>query len=247
LLFVQSYAKGVYTDEDEESLKLLAAHAAIALENARRYQQARDLATSEERTRLARELHDSVTQTLFSASLLAEALPIVWQRDAAEGARNLAKLRQLVRGALAEMRTLLFELRPSALAVADLGTLLKQLGDVLTGHTRIPVELSVEGQAHVPADVKIAVYRIAQEAFNNIAKHAGASQVGVTFRAAPEALSLAVRDDGQGFDLAAIPDDHMGLRIMAERAAGIGARLRIDSAPRHGTEVSLSWPDPGSP
>jgi signal transduction histidine kinase len=184
-----------------------------------------------------------VTQTLYSASLLAEVLPIVWQRNAAEGERNLAMLRQLVRGALAEMRTLLFELRPAALVAADMGLLLRQLGDVLTSHTRIPVELTIDGAAKLPADVHIAVYRIAQEAFNNIIKHAGATQVCVTFRAMPDALFLAVRDDGRGFDPTAIPDDHMGVRIMAERAASIGARLRIDSATWRGTEVSVSWPD----
>jgi signal transduction histidine kinase len=246
LVFVQNYAKSAYGDEDEEALKLLVAHAAVSLENAQRYHQARDLATSTERTRLARELHDAVTQTLYSASLLSEALPVVWDRNATEGKRNLAKLRQLVRGALAEMRTLLFELRPAALLAADLGTLLRQLGDVLTGNTRIPVALTIEGAAEVPADVKITVYRIAQEAFNNIAKHAGATQVGVTFRVEPGALFLAVRDDGQGFDPVAISDDHMGVRIMAERAAGIGAQLHIDSAPRRGTEVSVSWPDPSA-
>lgn len=131
-LCVQSARPAAYTDADGESLHLLATHAAIALENARRYAQARSHATSEERTRLARELHDSVTQTLFSASLLAEVLPTVWQRNPSEGTRNLRKLRQLVRGALAEMRTLLFELRPAALLAADLGLLLHQLGDVLS-------------------------------------------------------------------------------------------------------------------
>ncbi|HNP72131.1 MAG TPA: histidine kinase N-terminal 7TM domain-containing protein [Kouleothrix sp.] len=242
MLFVQSYAKGAYTEEDAETLQLLAAHAAIALENARRYRQERELAVSAERTRLARELHDSVTQTLYAASLLTEALPAIWQRDAAEGASSLDKVRQLVRGSLAEMRALLFELRPAALLAADLEALLKQLGDVLTGHTRIPVTLSAEGRANLPSDVKIAIYRIAQEAFNNIAKHAHATRVGVRLQATADALLLQVCDDGQGFELAGIPPDRMGLRIMAERAEGIGAQLRIDSVPQRGTEVSISWP-----
>jgi signal transduction histidine kinase len=242
VLFVQSYAKGAYSDEDQESLELLAAHAVVALGNARRYQQARELSASAERTHLARELHDSVTQTLYSASLLAEALPAIWRRDGAAGERDVAVLRQLVRGGLAEMRTLLFELRPSALIAADLGTLLKQLGDVLTGNSRVPIELTLEGAAELPADTKIAVYRIAQETFNNIAKHASATQVWVTLRAEDDQLFLSVRDNGRGFDSTATPDDHMGLRIMAERAVSIGARLLIDSAPGHGTEVALSWP-----
>lgn len=246
MVFVQSDDRGAYGDEDEEALKLLAAQAAIALENAHRYQQARELAASEERTRLARELHDSVTQTLYAASLLTESLPIVWQRNVAEGSRTMVKLRQLVRGALAEMRTLLFELRPAALAAANLGTLLKQLGDVLTGHTRVPVDLTVEGQAQLPASVTTALYRIAQEAFNNIAKHAGATRVGVIFQVAPGRLFLSVRDDGQGFDPDAVPADRMGLQIMAERAAGIGAQLRIDSALRRGTEITVVWIERGS-
>jgi signal transduction histidine kinase len=113
---------------------------------------------------------------------------------------------------------------------------------VLTGNSRVPVELTLEGAAELPADMKIAVYRIAQEAFNNIVKHASATQVWVTLRAGDDQLALSVRDDGRGFDSATTPDDHMGLRIMAERAASIGARLRIDSAPGRGTEVALSWP-----
>jgi signal transduction histidine kinase len=246
LVFVQSYTLSAYTEEDEKALKLLAAHAAVALENARRHQQVRALAASEERTRLARELHDAVTQTLYSASLLAEALPSIWQRNATEGAQNLGKLRQLVRGALAEMRTLLFEMRPAALVTTDLDTLLRQLGDVLTGHTRIPVEVTIAGTAHMPADVKIAIYRIAQEAFNNIAKHAGATRVNVMVFAMPGQFCLTVRDDGRGFDSSTLSGEHMGVQIMAERAAGIGARLRINSVPRQGTEVSISWPDPSA-
>lgn len=244
MLLVQSYAKGAYTDEDEELLKLLAAHAAIALENAQHYAQARDLAMREERTRLARELHDSVTQNLYAATLVIETVPVIWSRNAAEGAHNLAKVRQLVRGALAEMRTLLFELRPAALAAAELATLLRQLGEVLTGHTRIPVEVHIEGSVSLPVDVKIAIYRIAQEAFNNIAKHAGATQVRVVLRALCEGgVCLVVRDDGCGFDPRSTPADRMGLRIMAERTSGIGARLWVNSAPQHGTEVTVQWPE----
>jgi len=104
-------------------------------------------------------------------------------------------------------RFLLFELRPAALLAADLGTLLRQLGDVLTGNSRVPVALTIEGEAQLPADTKIVVYRIAQEAFNNIAKHAGATQVWVTLRAAPGQLFLSVRDDGRGFDSSSVAMD----------------------------------------
>lgn len=242
MVCVQSYTTSVYTDEDEETLKLLAVHAAIALENARRSQQARELAAGQERTRLARDLHDSVTQTLFSASLLSEALPAIWQGSAAAGERDVGILRQLVRGALAEMRTLLFELRPTALAAADLGTLLKQLADALTGRTHIPVELTIHGDVRLPVEAKVEIYRVAQEAFNNIAKHAGATQVWATLRVEAHRLVLSVRDDGRGFDPASVAGDHLGTRIMAERVAAIGGRLHIASAPRRGTEVSVRWP-----
>lgn len=144
------------------------------------------------------------------------------------------------------MRTLLFELRPAALLAADLGLLLHQLGDVLTGHTRSPVTVTAEGQAPLPAEVKLAVYRIAQEAFNNIAKHARAAAVRVTCRVSPDALVLAVCDEGQGFDPATVAADHLGLRIMAERAAGIGTEVDIRSAPGCGTEVVVRWRQPGA-
>jgi len=216
--------------------------AAVASESARLVEQAKELAAAEERARLARDLHDSVTQTLYSASLIAQVLPMVWQRNPAEGERNLIKLRQLVRGALAEMRTLLFELRPAALDVADLGVLLQQLGDVLTGHTRIPVSVSLDERADLPTKVKIAAYRIAQEAFNNVAKHAGATQVNVTLHIFANQLYLQVSDDGRGFDPACIPGERMGVRIMTERAASISARLTVTSTPGQGTAVALHWP-----
>ncbi len=241
LVFVQSYAKGAYSEQDEEALQLLAAHATVALEHAQRYHQARELAANAERARLARDLHDAVTQTLYSASLLAEALPTIWRRDAAVGERDLDVLRQLVRGALAEMRTLLFELRPAALVAADLGTLLRQLADRLTGNSHVPVALLIDGDGALPADVKIAVYRIAQEAFNNIAKHANATQAWVTLRVEQGDVFLSVRDDGRGFDPNNVAGDRLGLRFMAERAAPFSARLCVESAPRRGTEVKFTW------
>ncbi|HEU4324278.1 MAG TPA: GAF domain-containing protein [Roseiflexaceae bacterium] len=240
LVFVQSYTKGAYSEQDEEALQLLAAHTTVALEHAQRYHQARELAATAERARLARDLHDAVTQTLYSASLLAEALPTIWRRNAAAGERDLDVLRQLVRGALAEMRTLLFELRPAALVAANLGTLLRQLADRLTGNSHVPVTLVIDGDEPVPADLKIAVYRIVQEAFNNIAKHANATQVWVTLRLERDQGFLSVRDDGRGFDPNSVAGG-LGLRFMAERAAAFNARLCVESAPRRGTEVTLSW------
>jgi PAS domain S-box-containing protein len=198
-------------------------------------------AASEERRRLARDLHDAVTQTIYSASLIAESLPIIWKRNPDEGHRNLAKLRQLVRGALAEMRTLLFELRPSALESAELGTLISQLSDALTGRTRIPVERELKETGSIPVEVKITMYRVTQEAMNNIAKHSEATRVDLKLQSDPDRVQLSIRDNGRGFDPGAMRDSGLGLGIMRERADEIGASLEVSSAPGEGTQVTVVW------
>ncbi|MGD8515441.1 MAG: PAS domain S-box protein [Anaerolineae bacterium] len=220
----------------------IATNVAVAVENARLVEQAQSAAISAERQRLARDLHDAVTQTLYSAGLIAEALPRIWERSPQEARRSLIKLRQLTRGALAEMRTLLFELRPAALEEADLETLLRQLGDALSGRTRIPVSIAVEGSTDLPPEVKISLYRIAQEAFNNIAKHAGATHVSVALHRQPHEVTLRIADNGRGFDLAAVAPGRMGLGIMRERAHEIGASFRLHSLPGQGTEISVASP-----
>ena len=152
----------------------MANQAAITMVNAQLYEQAQSLAALQERQRLAQNLHDAVNQSLFSAGLIAEVLPRLWERDPAEGRRSLEDLRRLTRGALAEMRGLLAELRPQVLIDSELGDLLRQLGNAFTGRTNIPVEVTVSGQGSLPANVQVAFYRLCQEAFNNIAKHARA-------------------------------------------------------------------------
>ena len=198
-------------------------------------------AAAQERTRLARDLHDAVTQTIYSASLIAEVLPTVWERNPVEGQRNLVKLRQLVRGALAEMRTLLFELRPASLEAAELTILLQHLGDALTGRTRIPVAYQLVEDGSPPKEIKIVVYRIAQEVFNNIAKHSGATKVSVDLVSKSNQVNLHVQDDGHGFERNDIAGDKLGIKIMTERAGEIDAKLEIISSPRKGTKVSISW------
>jgi signal transduction histidine kinase/ligand-binding sensor domain-containing protein len=233
---------GAYDAHDQDLLAAVASQVAIAIQNAQLYEQAQELAVVRERQRLARDLHDAVTQTLFSASLIAEVLPRIWERDPDEGQRRLAEVRELTRGALAEMRTLLLELRPSALADAELGDLLRQLGEAITGRSRVRVDVQIEGEySQMGLDVKVALYRIAQEALNNVAKHSGASQATVRLCCGPEKVALHVADDGRGFDVDAIPPEHLGVGIMRERAEAIGADLTVDSEPGHGTEVSVVW------
>lgn len=205
-------------------------------------QQATAAAVAAERNRLARDLHDAVTQTLFSAGLIADILPDLWDLNRVEARRRLAELRQLTRGALAEMRTLLVELRPSALTEAPLADLLRQFAEALAGRTRLPIEVMVEGQRKLPPEVQVAFYRIAQEALNNISKHARAGRADINLRLA-DTVRLSIMDNGLGFDPQAIPADHFGVKIMHERAEAVGAKLMIYSEPGEGTQITVIWPD----
>ncbi len=197
----------------------------------------------EERTRLARDLHDAVSQTLFSTSLIAEVLPRVWERNREEGVKKLEDVRQLSRGALAEMRTLLFELRPSALADADLNELLHQLGESVFGRARVRVEVETTGNCELPGEVKIAFYRIAQEGLNNVAKHSGASEAQVFLNCQEHGARLSIADNGKGFDAGKVSSSRFGLKNMKERADQIGATLDVDSKAGQGTRIAVDWHD----
>ncbi len=257
--YTQPHAFG---EEEQRLFTALAQRAAVAIQNAQLYQQSHELAVVEERSRLARDLHDAVTQTLFSASLISEALPTLWETDQEEGQQLLAELRQLNRGALAEMRTLLLELRPVVLAEASLGDLLRQLGEAFTGRTGVLVSMAVDGLCELPSDVHVALYRIAQEALNNVAKHAQAQHVSISLHCLRSQLvephggrdetistgvDLCVGDDGRGFDLDNIPPDRLGLGIIRERAEAIGAKLSIDTEVGKGTEIRVKWNPAQSP
>jgi PAS domain S-box-containing protein len=196
----------------------------------------------EERQRLAQNLHDAVNQSLFSAGLIAEVLPRLWERDQTAARQSLEDLRRLTRGALAEMRALLAELRPSVLTDAELGDLLRLLGNVLAGRMNIPVTVNVTGEGTLPAEVQVALYRLCQEALNNIAKHAGASQVDIDLQHEANAIELNIRDNGCGFDPGQPPPaGHYGLSMMRERAEGVGAELIVSSPPGLGTTIHIRW------
>jgi PAS domain S-box-containing protein len=228
----------------EEEIELAVAYSdqvALAIGNAQLREQVEETAMSAERHRLARELHDAVTQTLFSASLIAEAMPRVWEHDPDEGRRGLEELRRLTRGAAAEMRTMLVELRPAALTEKPLGELVRHLTEAMAGRARVAMDLNLDGDCTLPPDVQIALYRIIQEALNNSAKHAGASRVSVDLYWRPQQAALEISDDGCGFDVADVLPDRLGLGIMRERAQDIGALLDITSQPGHGTRITVKW------
>lgn len=198
-------------------------------------------ATVAERSRLARDLHDVVTQLLFSINLVAGSLPRLWRSDPDMAERSTNELQRLTRGALAEMRTLLRELRPQTIADTDLGTLVTQLSEGLAARHDIPAEIRADVNGSLPPDVHIALYRIAQEAMNNVAKHANASSLIVDLTGGDGHVHLSVADDGYGFDAAAVSAESMGLEIMRERASGIGADLAVSSQPDAGTTVEVTW------
>ena len=207
----------------------------------------KEKAVLDERNRLARELHDAVTQSLFSASLLAEAVPNAWKENPAEAKRLLSDLRGLNKGALAEMRTLLLELRPGVLGEVTMSNLLKQLTEAAGAREDIKFHLELDEGLKLPLEVHVTFYRVAQEALNNIIKHAQPEIVSIEYKSISEAsdllikVELTIKDDGCGFNPDSITPDSMGLGIMAERAQAIGAEFSISSQEGEGTEVHLSW------
>lgn len=240
-----------FSPMEEDPLRKIALDLANLAQDADLLDQARMLAVIDERSRLARDLHDSVTQVLFSATLVAEVLPQIWRRDPERGQQSLERLRKFTHTALAEMRTLLLELRPAALTNTPLGELLAQLTEAVTGRSEVEFTLFIEKIPVLPEEVQTNFYRIAQEALNNVVKHAQAKQVMVSLSAAPlpagqegelrQEIQLAIRDDGVGFDFGTKPLQHLGIRIMRERAAAIQAELSLESRPGYGTSVTLTW------
>ncbi|ESQ91770.1 hypothetical protein ABAC460_05370 [Asticcacaulis sp. AC460] len=195
----------------------------------------------EERFRLSGDLHDTVSQTLFSAAMLADSLPDQMRQDPATGERALSRLGGLSRHALAEMRNLLTDLRTAGPAERALGPALEWLARDFESVHGITVELNISGDAALPAEVHATFHRFAQEALNNITKHAGATCVRIGFDGLGTQALLNVSDDGRGFDPSAVGSMHLGLQIMRERADRIGAELDITSAPGLGTTLTLIW------
>jgi signal transduction histidine kinase len=233
---------GFFTIEHSNRLKAFADQAAIAIKNAQVFEQAQALAAAEERQRLARDLHDAVSQTLFSANVIAETLPLFFARKPEEVQDGLAQLAKLTKGALAEMRTLLVELRPNALLETDLSVLLTHLVNGFRTRTDAEITLNINGaDCALKPNVKINFYRIAQEALNNVIKHAHASQIEVTLNWWSGGVLLSIQDNGRGFNPEHIPAGHMGIHIMRERAVNANIALEITSELNEGTMIVTSW------
>ncbi len=208
--------------------------------------QAAELAASEERAHLARELHDSVTQALFSMTLQSRSIELLMARDPAQVPGKLAELRELQRDALAEMRALISELRPGRLEEQGLVGALRTHAAGLSGRIGLPIVVDGDlGDRRPSPEIEDALYRIAQEALHNIVKHAGAREARVEISRHPVGVLVRVQDDGQGFDPLSVPAGHLGLAGMRARAERLGGQFTVTSAPSRGTVVEAVVPEVG--
>lgn len=233
-----------FTEEDEELLAILAQHAAIALTNARLYERSRELTIAEERSRLAHELHDAVSQKLFSLRLTAQAAAALVDRDPSRAKGELQQVAALAAEAADELRAAVVELRPAALDEDGLvNTLRTQIQVLDRAHTARVAFDSCHVRA-LPAAQEEAVLRVAQEALHNALRHSGAAHVDVTLARRGTGALLRVTDDGKGFDPQSIrrAGRHLGLVSMRDRASGVGGRLTVESAPGKGTTIEMEVP-----
>lgn len=238
-----------FTDEHHELMAVLSAHAAVAVENARLLEGSREGAIAEERTRLAGELHDAVTQSVFSLRLTARGAAGRLPDDPHGAAEDLARVDQLAGVALTELRAAINSLRPSELDRDGLAAAVHTHAQMLGRAHRLAVELHIDPPEQdarwrdLDRETGSVLLRITQEALHNAAVHADAQQLSVTLAAENDRMTLVVADDGRGFDVDAVTGRGLGLVSMRERAHRVGGRLTIDSVPSEGTTISISVKD----
>jgi signal transduction histidine kinase len=234
------------TEDEEQLIEGLAKQVGTALEHARLYSQSRRLAVTEERNRLARDLHDSVTQSLFSMSMMAQALPSLIERNPDRAVERATRLSELARGALAEMRMLILELRPAALREMGLVDALERYVPGFGSREDIEATFCVEGlQRRLPYEQEDALFRVAQEALSNVARHAQAGTVSVVLQFEPETASLIVCDDGVGMP-ERVPSGGFGMISMRERLERLGGTLTVEPADEHGCRLIARLPVPAA-
>ncbi|MEU2724204.1 GAF domain-containing sensor histidine kinase [Streptomyces smyrnaeus] len=233
-----------FTEDDEELLRLLAQHAAIALTNARLYERSRELTIAEERTRIGHELHDAVAQKLFSLRLTAQAATALVDRDPARAKAELHEVARLSGEAADELRAAVIEMRPAALDEDGLVATLRTQAQVLDRAHSAQVDFECAGVRALPAAQEEALLRVAQEALHNALRHADASHVRVALTRRGPSVVLGVTDDGAGFDPGAVRSAgrHLGLVSMRDRASGVGGTLTVQSEPGKGTVVEMEVP-----
>ena len=214
----------------------------MAIENARLYAQAQELAAVEERQRLARELHDSVSQALYGISLGVHTARLQLDRDPKELAESLDYVLELAEAALIEMRALIFELRPESLETEGLVTALTKQAAALHARQNIVVHTDLCAEPDLPLKVKQDLYRVAQEALHNTVKHARANKIELRLHQTGGVVILEVWDNGRGFDTSTTFPGHLGLHSMYERVRSLGGELQIESVPGQGTCIRAQVP-----
>jgi signal transduction histidine kinase len=237
-------AGGCFDDLDQEMIEAFAARVAVAVENARLHEERLELGVVEERNRLARELHDSVTQTLFTSVLLSETGLTLLGGEHPEAVAELRRSQDLARQALEEMRSMIFELRPPELASDGLVPALRKHVEILRRVHRVPIRLTVTGERRLRARTEREMFRILQEALGNAVRHARPTSVDVGIEMSASRLVVVVRDDGVGFDPSAtgVRARHLGLTSMEERAIALGGTLLVESVPGGGSSVRAEVP-----
>jgi PAS domain S-box-containing protein len=235
---------GEMTQEDMRIIDLFADQAAMIIEHVRLQHQSEQLAVLEERQRLARELHDSVTQALYSVTLYADAARMAFSAQKWEALEtNLQEVRNMAREAMYDMRLLVFELRPFMLETEGLVSVLRARLAAVEDRAGLKTEVVIEGERRLPIVIEEELYRIAQEGLNNVVKHAKARQVRIHIQYNEKSISLEMIDDGQGFDpQTADQSGGFGLQGMAERVQRLGGVLEIESEPRKGTRLRVTVP-----
>ncbi|MDQ3842162.1 MAG: GAF domain-containing sensor histidine kinase, partial [Actinomycetota bacterium] len=229
--------------EDEKVfLRAVADQTAVAVDNARLFAEARGKAALEERQRLARELHDSVSQALYGIALGAKTARTLLKRDPNQAAEPLDYVLSLSEAGLAEMRALIFELRPEFLVKEGLVAALEKQAAALKARHEIQIEATLCDEPKASPEAKETVYRIAQEALHNTVKHARASHVALKVECDPGRITLEVCDDGVGFEAGGDFPGHLGLRSMRERASHLGGTLEVETAPGRGTRIQARIP-----
>ena len=236
-----------FTQQNAQLVLAFANQAAVAIENARLYEGAQNLAALEERQRLARELHDSVSQALYGIALGARTARTLVDRpetDIDQLTSPLDYVLSLAEAGLAEMRALIFELRPESLESEGLVAALNKRAEAISTRHQIEVILDLCEEPSIPLRMKESLYRVAQEALNNIVKHARASHVTVSLACLNGTIRMEVIDDGAGFDTGLDYPGHFGLHTMRERVEELGGELLVESTPQNGTRIFASVPLP---
>jgi PAS domain S-box-containing protein len=244
LLVLTSSETGAFNENHLALTQAIANQAAIAIENARLYEQAQALAALEERQKLARELHDSVSQALYGISLGVHSARTALERDPSLVAEPLDYVLTLAEAGLAEMRALIFELRPESLETEGLVSALSKQGAALQARHELQVDLELGEEPELPLMVKQELYRIAQEALHNTVKHANARQVRIRLSETSDSVCLEIHDDGIGFDPTGTFPGHLGLNSMRERVGSLGGTIQIESASGLGTVLLAQVPRP---